>query len=84
MPTISSFYGITISMRPKGKEHNPPHIHAKMQRSMVSVSIETGEIMEGSFPPKGRQMVKEFVLLHKEELMEMWETGEYKTIEPLL
>lgn len=31
MPTISYFYGIVITMYQKGKEHNPPHIHAFYQ-----------------------------------------------------
>lgn len=83
MPTISSFYGITIIMWLREKEHNPPHIHAQLDGNTVPVSIETGEIMKGSFPPKAREMVKEFVLLHKEELLEMWETGKYKKLEPL-
>lgn len=70
-------------MRPRDKEHNPPHVHAKMQEKNVIVLIETGEIIAGRFPPRGTAMVKEFVLLHKDELLEMWETGEYRKLEPL-
>ena len=83
MPIISKFYGIEIKMYFIQKEHNPPHIHAIMQGKDVPVLIETGEIMEGSFPPKGREMVKEFVLIHRDELLEMWETGIFKKLEPL-
>lgn len=28
MPTISTFYGIIITMHLRNKEHNPPHVHA--------------------------------------------------------
>ena len=32
MPTISVFYGITIMMYLRNKEHNPPHIHAFLRK----------------------------------------------------
>lgn len=43
MPTISHFYGITIVMYLRYKEHNPPHIHAITQDFDAPFSIETGE-----------------------------------------
>ena len=45
--------------------------------------IETGEIMEGDFPPKAQALVKEFVLKYKKELLTMWETEEYVKLPPL-
>ena len=83
MPTISSFYGITIIMFLKDKEHNPPHIHAVSQDYEAPFLIETGEIMEGYFPPKAKALVKEFVLLYKTELEEMWESEKYIKLPPL-
>ena len=58
MPTISHFYGITIVMYLRYKEHNPPHIHAITQDFDAPFSIDTGEIMDGFFPPKAKAMVK--------------------------
>lgn len=83
MPTISSFYGIIIVMYFRGKEHNPPHIHAITQDFDAPFSIDTGELMDGEFPAKARAMVREFVLLYREELEEMWETGVYTKLPPL-
>ena len=76
MPTISHFYGIIIVMYLRNKEHNPPHIDAPFL-------IETGEIMEGEFPPKAKALVKEFVLKYQKELNQMWETEQYIKLPPL-
>ena len=78
MPTISKFYGITIMMHPKGKEHNPPHIHAKYGENNASFSVDTGEIMyDSDFPLRASQMVKEFIEKNKEELLRMWDSQEF-------
>lgn len=83
MPTISTFYGITIVMYLKNKEHNPPHVHAITQDFDAPFLISSGELMEGEFPAKAREMVKEFVLLNQRELEVMWETEEYVKLPPL-
>lgn len=83
MPTISHFSGITIVMYLRNKEHNPPHIHAITQEYDAPFLIETGELMEGEFPPKAEALVKEFVLKYKRELEEMWETERYIKLPPL-
>ena len=84
MPTISHFYGIIIVMYLRGKEHNPPHIHAITQDFDAPFSIVTGELMEGEFPAKAGAMVKEFVLTYQSELMEMWESEQYKKLPPIV
>lgn len=83
MPTISSFYGIIIVMYLRNKEHNPPHIHAITQDFDAPFLIETGEIMEGDFPPKAKALVKEFIQKNRRELEEMWQTEEYGKLPPL-
>ena len=83
MPTISYFYGIIIVMYLRNKEHNPPHVHAITQDFDAPFLIETGEIMEGEFPPKAKSLVKEFILKYQNELLEMWETETYKKLPPL-
>ena len=65
MPTISYFYGIIIVMYLRNREHNPPHIHAITQDFDAPFLIETGEIMEGEFPPKAKSLVKEFILKYR-------------------
>ena len=83
MPTISSFYGITIVMFLRDKEHDPPHIHALTQEYAAPFLISNGEIMSGFFPPKAKELVKQFVLLHRDELLEMWTTEVYRRIPPI-
>jgi len=83
MPTISIFYGIHIMMHLAEKEHNPPHIHAYYGNKSASFLISTGERFHGVFPKRASNLVKEFILLHQDELLTMWETGVYKAIEGL-
>ena len=83
MPTISSFYGILIMMFQSLKEHNPPHIHAYYAEYEGVFLIETGELLYGHFPLKGRKLVKEFIKQNKSELQTMWNTGIIKKIKGL-
>lgn len=83
MPTISSFYGITIVMYLRNKEHNPPHIHAITQDFAAPFLISTGEIMDGEFPVKAQTMVKEFIQKYRKELEEMWTTEKYIKLPPI-
>ena len=83
MPTISSFYGILILMHLTRKEHQPPHIHAFYGEYEATFLIQTGDLLYGEFPPKGKQLVKEFVDKYRSELQEMWDTEVYKKLPPL-
>ena len=83
MPTISRFYGIIILMHLTDKEHNPPHIHAIYDKYEATFKISNGELFHGDFPSKGAKLVKEFIELHREELLDMWNGGEYKQLEGL-
>ena len=78
MPTISHFYGITIVMYLRYKEHNPPHIHAITQDFDAPFLIATGEIMEGEFPPKAQALVKEFIMKYQRNC---WRCGKPKSIQ---
>jgi len=83
MPTICNFNGIIIVMYLRDKEHNPQHIHAVTQEYAAPFLIETGEIIEGDFPPKQEALVKQFILKYKKELEEMWETEKYVKLPPI-
>lgn len=84
MPTICHFYGITIVMYLRYKEHNPPHIHAITADFDAPFLISSGEIMEGEFPPKATALVKEFIGQYRSELLQMWETEKYTKLPPLV
>ena len=83
MPTISKFYGIVILFYQSGKEHNPPHIHARYNGFAESFKISDGELLNGMLPPKAIKLVKEFVLLNQKELMKMWDLEKYWKIKGL-
>jgi NDP-sugar pyrophosphorylase family protein len=75
MPTISSFYGISIVMN--YKEHNPPHFHAFYGEYDISVEIKTGVII-GTMPKRALKMIFEWLELHKDELLADWELAQNK------
>lgn len=80
---MSRFYGIIIRMYFQQAEHNPPHIHALYGEDMAAIDIQTGEVLEGHLPPKALAMVREWSAIHKDDLLHMWETQEFKPLSPL-
>lgn len=70
MPEISRFYGIVIKMF--ADEHNPPHFHAEHGDYRATFSIETGQMIQGDFPPKKSALVTAWAIIHKEELLRNW------------
>ena len=85
MPVLSRFYGIIIKMYFLPKEHNPPHIHVIYNDETFSITIKTKEIIDGELQPTKRVlgMVKEWIDLYKDELIEMWETQDLHELPPL-
>ena len=83
MPILSNFYGIIIKMYFQQSEHNPPHIHAIYGEYAGAINIQTGEMIEGDLPNRAIKLVKEWINKNKKELLEMWETQEFKEIKPL-
>ena len=83
MPVISRFHGIVIKMYLRQKEHNPPHIHAISGEYIGMFSLLDGEMFEGDIPAKEQRLIKIFVINYREELLRMWETQQFSTLEPL-
>ena len=83
MPVLSRFYGIIIRMYFQQAEHNPPHIHALYGEDMAAIDIQTGEVLEGHLPSKALAMVREWAAIHKNDLLHIWETQEFKSLSPL-
>lgn len=84
MPVVSQFYGIIIKMYFLSKEHNPPHIHVIYGENNAIIEIETAKVLEGSIPLRALKIVKEWIILHQRELLEIWNTQKFKKIEPLI
>lgn len=83
MPTIAKFYGLIIKMFFLGKEHNPPHIHVVYQERVGVIDIQTGQMLEGDLPNKALNMAVEWTALHRNELMDIWNTQQFRTLPPL-
>lgn len=83
MPVISRFHGIVIKMYLRQKEHNPPHVHAIYGEYMGMFSLLDGEMFEGDIPAKEQKLVNTFVLRYGDELLEMWTTQQFSTLEPI-
>ena len=82
MPEICRFLGIIITMY--FDEHNPPHFHVRYNDYRASMEIKTLNIIAGLVPAKVRGLVEEWAELHRDELLQMWETKEFHKIEPLV
>jgi hypothetical protein len=83
MPVISRFFGMIIKMFFRQSEHNPPHIHAIYGEYAGLLDIKTCEMFEGDLPPRALSLVKEWMSLHKDELLNIWNTQKFIEIPPL-
>ena len=83
MPVISRFHGITIKMYLRQKEHNPPHIHAIYGDCVGMFSLKDGKMLEGDIPTKEQKLVCDFIELNREQLLNMWETQNFKVLPPI-
>jgi hypothetical protein len=83
MPVISRFFGMIIKMYFRQSEHNPPHVHAIYGEYIGLIDIQTLEMFEGDLPPKALSLVKEWMSLHKDELLNIWNTQRFIELPPL-
>lgn len=83
MPVISSFYGVIVRMYFKQSEHNPPHFHVDYGEYHGIIDIRTLEMLEGNLPNKALVLIMQWGILHQDELMEIWNTQNFKKIDPL-
>ena len=85
MPEICRFFGIIIAIY--YDDHNPPHFYARYGGQKVSIEIQTLRVLDGEIFPRSLGLVIEWAVLHKNELMEVWELAKNNQppfkIEPL-
>ena len=83
MPILSQFYGIIIKMYFQEAEHQPPHFHVFYGGYEAEFSVQTGELLAGKVPLKTAKLVHKWSVLHREELLNIWNTQEFYKIKPL-
>ena len=83
MPEICRFYGIIIRMYLIDSEHPPPHIHIKYGEYEAVMELINLNIIQGNIPKRCQNLVREWSKIHQDELVEMWKTQYFHTIQPL-
>jgi Domain of unknown function (DUF4160) len=85
VPTISRFFGITITMY--FDDHAPPHFHARQADGEAKVRIDVIELIDSTLDRRHLRLVLAWAELHKDELAQNWRrarAGEtLSEIEPL-
>jgi hypothetical protein len=85
VPTISRFFGITITMY--FDDHGPPHFHARHADGEAKVRIDALEVIDSTLHRRHLRLVLAWAELHQYELAENWQrarAGEtLNEIEPL-
>jgi hypothetical protein len=84
MPELSRFFGIIITMY--WRDHNPPHFHASYGNDEALITMD-GEVYSGSLPRRALSLVREWLAIHRQELLNNWENAQKRepmqSIEPL-
>jgi len=81
MPEIARFYGIIIKLF--FGDHPPPHFHAVYGEYIAVFNIQTLEVIEGDLPNRARKLVVEWATIHRTELLEIWNSQEFRKLTPL-
>jgi Domain of unknown function (DUF4160) len=70
MPSVSSFYGIVITMY--FYDHQPPHFHARYAEHDAAIRIADASVLVGSLPARANKLVSEWAGTHRDELQANW------------
>lgn len=85
MPTISRFFGLTITMY--FDDHPPPHFHVRSAGHGAKIRIDTLEVLAGDLPRRELRLALAWAEMRSAELEENWrlarEGAKLKEIEPL-
>lgn len=71
MPTISSFYGISILMF--YADHAPPHFHARHGGKEATIDIRELKVLSGALSHRALGLTLDWAKLHQDELLADWE-----------
>lgn len=64
-------------------DHPPPHFHAVYGEYNALINIELLEIIEGDLPSRAQKLVLEWAILYQQDLLQMWNTQEFRKLPPL-
>lgn len=78
MPVIARFYGILIKLY--FREHGVPHFHALYGEFNGVFEIETLNMIEGDLPQRAQKLIREWASGYQQELLNMWNSQEFKKL----
>ena len=84
---ISHFHGLAVKMIPEAAysngERGPAIIRVVSGDTGGDIEIETGKLIFGNLSQEAQDWIGKWLPLHRDELMEIWETRKLKEIPPL-
>jgi len=57
------------------KEHGIPHFHARYGGQVAVFAVGNSERLRGELPARADRLVREWAILHREDLMRNWESA---------
>ncbi len=66
------------------QEHNPPHIHVRYNEHVAVMDIHSFNMLAGNLPARVKGLVVEWMQLHQQELMAMWQSKRFHKVQPLV
>jgi Domain of unknown function (DUF4160) len=70
MPTIAIVDGVTVMIYPR--DHQPPHIHARIAEFECKLAIWDGALLEGKLPKQKLASLQDWLALHRFEVASAW------------
>jgi len=65
-------------------EHNPPHFHVCYNELRGVVDIRYGNRLDGNLPARVKGLVAEWAEIHRDALLEMSNTKQFRKLPPLV
>ena len=50
----------------------PPHFHARYGEFEATIDLGTLDVIQGQLPRRALNLIQEWVIIHREELLEDW------------
>lgn len=70
MEEVANIFGINVFM--KARKHLRPSIYIEYMGFKAGFRITSGEMFTGIVPHKERAIIKEFVGIYRERLLDIW------------
>ena len=83
MPVVATFAGMVIKIYFLDAEHNPPHVHCEYGEFAAAIDIKTLQILDGFLPTKKYQLASKWIGLHQADLLDIWESQQFRKLPPL-